>query len=111
MKYLIIFTAVIILIYSLSGDKSGNNSVNIDNQIDGAWVYMQSFVEDRLKSPKSADFPFAGARGVTSLGQGRYKVQSYVDSQNSFGANIRTNFEGVIVRGDGSWQLEYLNFN
>ncbi len=79
--------------------------------VDGAWVYMKMFVEQRLKSPKSADFPFGGATYYTTdLGGGRYRVNSYVDAENAFGANIRTRFNGVIKRKDGGWVLESLNF-
>ncbi len=79
--------------------------------VDGAWAYMQLFVEKRLKSPSSADFPFGGSsRHVTPLGGGRYKVDSYVDAQNSFGAQLRRHFEGVIKRVPGGWKLEYLRF-
>ena len=79
--------------------------------VHGAWAYMQIFVEKRLKSPKSADFPFGGGTYHTKdLGNGRYEVNSYVDSQNAFGANIRTHFDGTIKRKDGGWILEYLNF-
>ncbi len=76
----------------------------------GAWAYMQQFVEKKLKSPSSADFPFGGSRHVTPLGGGRYKVDSYVDANNSFGAQLRTHFEGVIKRVAGGWELEYLRF-
>lgn len=78
--------------------------------VHGAWAYMQLFVEERLKSPKTADFPFGGAEHVTDLGGGRYKVVSYVDSQNSFGAATRTHFEGVIRKGENQWFLESLEF-
>ena len=79
--------------------------------VNGAWAYMQIFVEQRLKSPKSADFPFGGGTyHTTDLGGGRYKINSYVDAENAFGANIRTHFNGVIKRKDGGWVLEYLNF-
>ncbi len=84
---------------------------NRDNDIHGAWAYMQLFVEKRLQSPDSADFPFGGAEeGVTPLGDGRYQVNSYVDSNNAFGASLRTRFKGVIVKtetGD-EWELESL---
>ena len=82
-----------------------------EDDIHGAWAYTQLFVEKRLKSPKSADFPFGGYRHVTSLGGGRYKVQSYVDAKNAFGVEIRTDFEGIIKRIDGGWELEYLIFD
>jgi len=72
---------------------------------------MQLFAEQRLKSPKSADFPFGGARDVTDLGNGRYEVNSYVVAENGFGANQRTYFNGVIKRKNGGWTLESLNFH
>ena len=91
-----------------SNSPSTKNSKTDD--VHGAWAYMQLFVEKRIKSPQSADFPFGGYRDVTALGSGRYKVDSYVHSQNSFGANSRTHFEGVIKKNNGGWELEYLNF-
>jgi hypothetical protein len=77
----------------------------------GAWAAMQMFVKRRLVSPKSADFPFGGVKyHVTDLGDGRYLVKSYVDSQNVYGANLRTHFEGVVQETEEGWELEYLNF-
>lgn len=76
----------------------------------GAWAYMQLFVMKQLKSPKGATFAGARERVVSPLGAGRYSVYAYVDSQNGFGANIRTRFNGVIVDLDGSWRLESLEF-
>lgn len=76
-----------------------------------AWAYIQLFVEQRLKSPGNAKFPFGGHRSVQSLGGGRYKVRSYVDSTNSFGAKVRTHFECVVKRRSGGWDLESLNFD
>jgi len=82
----------------------------VDLDVHGAWVYMTEFVKQRLKSPGSADFPFGGYRHVTELGGKRYKVKSYVDSQNAFGAVVRTHFEGVIKKINGGWELESLDF-
>lgn len=74
----------------------------------GAWAYMQEFVKQRLKSPTTADFPFGGHRDVQALGDDRYLVKSYVDSQNSFGAQVRTQFSGVIMETPTGWKLESL---
>lgn len=79
--------------------------------VHGAWAYMQLFVEEHLKSPQTADFPFGGYQHVKDLGGGRYEVNSHVDSQNSFGAQIRTRFKGEIRKGHGEWYLESLNFD
>lgn len=90
-----------------SGDEPG---VYKPNQT-GALVAMEMFVEKRLKSPASAEFaPGLSSEKVSYLGGQRYLVQSYVDSQNSFGAQIRTHFSGVVKEADGEWILESLEF-
>lgn len=81
-----------------------------ENDMHGAWACMQILVKKRLKSPSSASFPFGGAQGVTPLGSGRYRVSSYVDAQNSFGATLRQPFTGVIRRVGDGWQLESFEF-
>ena len=48
-------------------------------------------VKSRLKSPRSAKFPFFDWK-VYDRGNGLYEVNSYVDSQNSFGAMLRKYF-------------------
>jgi|GEM_PF-1289184 len=63
----------------------------------------------RLKSPASAKFPLGIA--AEHLGGGIYRVKSSVDSQNSFGAMLRSNFTCDLqyVGGDdtdaGNWRL------
>ena len=71
----------------------------------GAWAYMQLFVKQHLTSPRTADFPFGGYRDGTYLGNDRYRVASYVDSQNALGATVRTHFTGEIKRVSGGWEL------
>lgn len=86
---------------------------NLGNKGDvtGAWAYAQLFVKERLKSPKSAEFPFGGHRSVVNLGEGRYQVRSYVEATHSFGGERRTHFT-CIVRSEGSrWVLESLTFD
>ena len=60
-----------------------------------AWAYCKTAVEQELKSPSTAKFkgmfddPLSD---VTSLSSGRYRVESWVDAQNGFGAMIRSTF-------------------
>ncbi len=66
----------------------------------------KDFVRDRLTSPATADFPWLDGQ-VTMLGCGRYRVASYVDSQNGFGATLRTRFDATVRHaGGGRWVLE-----
>ena len=75
---------------------------------------MQKFVKDRIKAPGSAEFPgmFSGERQtVTKLPDHKYRIRSWVDSHNSFGALLRMHYVGVVQQtGDLSWRLESLEF-
>jgi hypothetical protein len=55
-------------------------------------VKCEEAVTAQLKSPSTANFASYSSRQVTDDGNGKYYVRSYVDSQNSFGAQIRTGF-------------------
>lgn len=65
---------------------------NEDKSI-GAWLYAKDIVKRSLKSPSTADFPSSifYTDYVSRNGQ-VYTIRSYVDSQNSFGATIRSTF-------------------
>ena len=80
-----------------------------------AYYMMEGFVKDRLKSPKTADFPGTldgRDKHVTYLKNQKYRIVSYVDSQNSFGALIRTHFIGEIEQIEKDrWQMNSLVFD
>jgi hypothetical protein len=57
------------------------------------------FMEKELKAPKSAQWPEYGDEGIKvgfSQKTGKWVVASFVDSQNSYGALIRTLYVMVI---------------
>lgn len=76
-----------------------------------AYIMIQEFVKDRLTSPSSADFPgvwdgFDHDQNINYLGDQTYEVRSYVDSENAFGASLRTQFNGKIQQtNEDKWQL------
>ncbi len=50
-------------------------------------------IETQLKNPDSAKFAFGGAdKSTTPQGDDNYLINSYADSQNSFGGTVRSNF-------------------
>lgn len=59
-----------------------------------AYSYAEDFVKERLKNPKSAEFPgiFEKADHVAHLGNWEYQIYSWVESTNSFNAVIRSKF-------------------
>ena len=81
----------------------------------GAYVMIQEFVEKRLVSPSSAEFPdaldgFDHDKNIDYLGDQTYVIRSYVDSENAFGASLRTQFTGKIKQtSKDKWQLLELN--
>ena len=77
-----------------------------------AWVFTQYLVEQYLKSPKSAKFPFGGAQNhVEETVPGIYIIRSYVDAKNAFGAEIRQHFFCKLQRkSDGKFEVLQLTF-
>ena len=57
-----------------------------------AYVMAQQLVKQNLKSPSTAEFPSYSGVTVIYAGECVHKVSAYVDSQNAFGAVIRTPF-------------------
>lgn len=69
-------------------------TVKSDSSI--ACAYAQLAVESRLKSPSTADFPVCNEKNLIRESDGKITVTSYVDSQNSFGAVVRTPFQVML---------------
>jgi hypothetical protein len=79
-----------------------------------AFVMCKQFVTDRLKSPATAVFPTFGDAGTQTdqLSTVQFRVRAFVDSQNSFGANIRTQYTcRVTSTGGNTWNLDDLTTN
>jgi hypothetical protein len=100
-----------------SGTESGSESTSFEKI--NAWIMTQNFVEDQLKSPSTASYGglFSGDYQdpnsvVTDLGGGKYRVRAWVDSQNSFGGQMRTHFTCELVdQGGDSWRCTSLTFD
>lgn len=105
----IVIIIVVAVVFNACLDSCGSkNKSSPSDNVTGAWAYAQLFVERSLKAPSTAKFPFGGAhRDVKYLGNDEYEVNSYVDSQNSFGAMIRTKFKLIIkeLKAENKWQL------
>lgn len=84
MKTLIAIVIVATTLSACGGSHTGDRV--------GAWVVCKKFVSAQLKSPASAEFPEGYSQYTTALGDDKFKVVAWVDSQNSYGAMLRTNF-------------------
>ena len=59
----------------------------------GAWDVCSQFLIDRLKAPATADIAEYGDPDTSVSKSGKtYTVVAFVDAENSFGANIRTDY-------------------
>ena len=68
-------------------------------------IMAQGFIKQVLKSPSTADFPFLDY--TTTNVDNRYTIVSHVDSQNGFGAMIRSNWRVVMDHNGGEWNSTY----
>lgn len=75
-----------------------------------AYSASEEFVKKNLKAPSTAKYPRYDESFVTDLGGGRFSVSAYVDAQNGFGAQTRTQYT-CIVRGKDwlNWTLESIS--
>lgn len=79
-----------------------------------AYLICQDFVEDRLRAPATAEFPSYRDQGVDAevVGPAQYRIGAYVDSQNGFGAMLRTAFSCTVTWESGTtWRLNDLNLD
>ncbi len=71
------------------------------------WKQAQLITTDLLLSPKTAQYPKLGERGVEveNRGDSTYWVKGFVDSANGMGVPVRTRFEAVIqCLGANKWK-------
>lgn len=93
---------------SITAEEARNKAENIKWD---AYYTAKNFVKNRLKSPSTANFPNGKDATITLLPDGvTYKIYSYVDSQNGFGAMIRTRWYAKLIIDGDSWKLLDLVF-
>jgi hypothetical protein len=75
----------------------------------GAFEACKRAVESSLKAPATADFSGVFDSEITDNGDGTYDVAGYVDAENGFGANIRTDWTCTVRDTGDNWELVNLN--
>ncbi len=67
-------------------------------------------IRQKLVSPASAVFPPFEKAEIEGTFRS-FRIKAFVDSQNSYGAMLRTDFEVVVRReGEDSWRLEWIDW-
>jgi hypothetical protein len=100
----IVLIGIIFLIIQLSP------SSNESNKAMEAFIVSQDFVSSELKTPSEAEYPTFNDSFVTISGN-IYTIRSYVDSQNSFGANIRSSYTCILKFENDLFYLQSVNIN
>ncbi|MBA3704420.1 MAG: hypothetical protein H0W84_00525 [Bacteroidetes bacterium] len=67
-----------------------------------AYITSQNFMKRNLKAPASADFPF-DEYTFQYTNDNIFIINSYVDAQNSFGAQLRINYEAKMQWNGSDW--------
>lgn len=99
----VILFAFMFYMFSLVGGGGGPTTQQPTIDDGRAHIIAQNYVESVLKSPSTADFPTFDYQ-ASNLGNHKYKIVSYVDAQNSFGAEIRSNYSVTLsYNGSGEW--------
>ena len=111
-KYIVWFIAFVILLniatrINWGFDKKSEKAVEIEKpkEVNNIKLYLvaQRAVKNNIKSPSTAKFPYSNeAVFVGGMTDSIYSVKCYVDSQNSYGVMIRSNFDAQLkyVGGD-----------
>lgn len=103
-----------------SSDPSSNTSTKSDAGQDvgtdrlGAFDVCKQFVSDQLKAPGGATWrdPFGDQVTYSGDGDGPITVDASVDSQNGFGAKLRSTYTCTVSRAGGNnWHLDNLVVN
>lgn len=71
-----------------------------------AMVMAEKLIKPTLKAPATAKFARPSDSTIVNIGDCTYQIKSYVDAQNSFGANLRNHFTATIkYTGNNNWRL------
>lgn len=78
-----------------------------------AFYACQKLMEPRLLAPATAKWPTSDeATIIFNPSKNRWSVTTYVDSQNQYGALVRTNFTARLTyEGGNHWTLAEVNLN
>jgi len=96
---LIVIAAIVVWFFYPKGEKA--------EKLD-AYIYSQTVVKENLKSPSTAQFPAQKYATITKIDEGKYKVEAFVDAQNTFGAMLRKPFIAIMRKNSDNWYCDYL---
>jgi len=111
---IIVVIVLIFIIHSLFSTDPKDSASNVPDDTE-AFITAEDYVKHELKAPTTADF--SGGHTCERGPDNTYSLRGYVDSQNSFGAMLRSTWTVKLkwLGGDWiqptSWQLIDISIN
>jgi len=101
--YVVVLTivAVVALCVARAGNTKSDPTPE-DKRADAKRACQEKFIADRLKAPATAKYSDVTVSGAA----GSYTVAGAVDSQNSFGALVRSSFTCSVHLNGDQWILD-----
>ena len=87
-----VFLLWMIILIGSGGSNTTTETKKVGHDNTEVCVEAQMQLKNYLKSPSTAEFPSCSTFSITKSENETYTVSSYVDSQNGFGAMIRSNW-------------------
>lgn len=102
--FITVLLGVVLTLWVLAQMGGGAEPHRPDNVT--AYAMAQVFVSQQLKAPATADYAPMSQATIIDLGDGLYSVTAWVDSENSFGARLRSTFTASLRwTGGDDWRL------
>lgn len=94
-----------------SNSTTSDNGQAVSDDRFGAFDVCKQFVRDRLRAPTTAKWrdPFGDQVFYSGDGAGPIAVTASVDSQNGFGASLRSEYTCTVHREGDRWKLDSLD--
>ena len=96
--HLLLFLVLLVITIGAFGFalKDDNGEKSQDRLYNECYLFSQYLVKEQLKSPSSAKFPSYSQITASQDGD-TVTIYAYVNADNSFGANIKTNYTAIIT--------------
>lgn len=113
--WMLLIVFVILPIFAIRfGPSIKSGSLSASNHDAGmACTMAEKLIKPQLKAPSSAEFDYADCRSNATRSGNTWTLTTYVDSDNSFGAHIRTHFVAKLtnVPPSDQWRLDSAVFD
>ncbi len=94
MKPLLVLTAFALYSCASNPQKESEQQKYTDYNVKDA---SEIFAKKKLKSPSTAQFAPIEKDNIIKINDSTFKIQSYVDSENGFGAMIRRKYKCELI--------------